>query len=71
MKIKLLALILNYALYKLIVRIFIKINKFLIPKKYKKKIGIAIYKNLILNKNIEIKDYELFYERFITPQIFY
>jgi len=69
MKFKLMNILLLYSVYKIFVRFLLKINKFLVPKKYKSNFGLLVYWKFIFNKNLEIKNYKLFYERFIYPQI--
>ena len=70
LKINLYFVILSYFIYKFFIRLFLKFNKNIVPKKYKTKLGMIIYKSLILNKNIKILNSDIYLKRFIIPQIF-
>ncbi len=63
-------IILNYVIYKFFVRLLLKFNKYFVPNKLKIKFGVFIYNFFILNKNIEIIKNDIYFKRFIIPQIF-
>ena len=68
-KLRLLFILHNYILYKILTRFLLKINKNLFPKKMSIIIGEWIYWKFIYNKNIKITEPNIYYERFIKPQI--